>query len=143
MKKDKAKRVPKHIQQLCNSLEKLFDLVNFERLSSIALNDNDHNSAMKIEIDREYRRYYLTYFPGFFTADKDLQRKYLLHEFCHVFTTEMLQQLDDLRSGKFVTPEEIRRASERATSRITTLCHDLLVNQWSGVKKEYKKYLDA
>lgn len=98
--------------------------------------------AASVVIDEDYQRLYIYFYPCFFRARTALQRQYLLHEFCHSLTTRLLACADDLRAGKLVTPQQIKSASEEATSRATNIIECMLLGYEKDAQVAYKKYVD-
>lgn len=121
---------PKLIK-LFEQLAQLFGVQMYDRSIYIEKRDKKSNEACVAEIEthEDYQRLYITLYPKFFTNSLNHQRNYVLHEFCHYFSSELLQCADSLRSGQFVTPEQVRIASEKCTSRAANVIECLMLGR--------------
>ncbi len=149
MKKSKKRKVPKpknqktprRVHDLLDQLQWLFGFNNFDR--SIILEPKDGNNlAAEIAIEEDYQRVTIHLYPTFFEHSLNDQRLFLLHEMCHGLTHDMHDIADKLRAGKVVTPEAIRHANEKSTSRIQNILHGLLQGRMRYARDAYGKYVD-
>lgn len=148
MKKRPMKKVSKKISKRTNDLilefRYLFGIQNYEPHIYIHHHPHPENEhvAAAIEQDDEYQRLNLYLYPSFFSSPLDKQRAYLLHEFCHTLTSRLLFATDELKAGRFITPQDIKRASEEATSKMTTIIENIFLGFEKDAQKAYKKYID-
>lgn len=136
------KKIPKHISKLTASLEDMFDVGNWESRTRLIGEDKD-DTAAEIDIDTAYQRITISLYPCFFKSSRFNQRDYLLHEFCHVLTSGLLERLDDFKAGKHVTPQQIKFESEKATSRISNIMSQLMDGNYISKRKAWKEYLKS
>jgi len=138
--KKKSKKLPPHIVKLYRKLSALFDVRAYQWYCNFPNKDED-NVALQIDVDEQYQRLTIKYFPTFFTHTRDEQRAFLLHEFCHIITHPLVDLLYSFKAGHLVTPQQVKAESERATSRVANIIHGLLTDEYSNSKKAYRVYL--
>ncbi len=140
------KTLSPRVHKLLDKLFDLFDVRSFDVGLTIVgsdepTTDGTRGAAATIDINEEYRRFVLTFYPCFFEAPLAKQREYLLHEFCHLTTAPMLSLLDDFKNGRLVTPQQIRVASEQATSQTAQILDGFLTGGWREKRQAYQQFI--
>lgn len=136
----KQKQSIKRIQRFLDEIEWLFGVQNFEKHITLKNEDRD-GVASEINYEKEYQRITIYIYPTFFRSSLDDQRKYLLHELCHIITLQSKNLAYKINDGKVVTFEEIRAENEEMTSKIENLLNGLLQDKLQYAKKAYRNYL--
>jgi len=140
-------QVKRRITEFLKDMEWAFDFQNF--LRTINFKDNDDpppedktsGPAAYVEIDWEYQRITINIFPCFFDSSIELQRTYLLHEFCHTFSDKLYGKAINLLRGKLETSAHLTQANEECTSRITELVGRLLEGKMRYARDGYANYI--
>lgn len=140
LKPKKQKRLPPRVYTLMKELQMMFGVQNFDRSFCYKKADKD-NIAMSIDIDDEYQRIHLCFYPSFWRDSAADQRQHLLHEFCHTLTHELVNRLDDFKRGTLVTPQQIKATNERATSKMTNIVENILLGKEGDVRKAYAQFI--
>lgn len=134
------KKVPKYIIDFTNKLNRLFSLEYHDRWFDIAKEPYE-NSACTVMHDIEYQRLRITIYPCFWENTKENQREYLLHEYSHTITTELLSCINSLRAGTLITPQQTKSANEAATSKIKEIIEAFLRKSEPGVIAAWKDFI--
>ena len=124
------------------NMEWAFDYQNFDR--SIVFKKKNHptnNCAASVEEDSEYRRVVVNIYPSFFEGTLEIQRGYLIHEFCHTFTHKLSDKAIILVYGKLDTHDCLTSTIEEATSRIAQIVGTLLDGRMTYARKGYSAYV--
>lgn len=135
-------RTKKAIRRFLEDMEWMFDVQNFDKGLVFKKEDWEDKAAV-VNIDSSYRRITIEIYPCFFEASPEIQREYLLHEFSHCFTTELLKIGDLFLNGKLVTQRELQNRNEEAVCRITSVLDSLLRGKLTYAKKGYARYLSS
>lgn len=136
------KQIPSRIKKLVEALDSMFDLSSWDVKIEI-LKEDSNNVTASIECEEDYQRLTIKLYPFFFRQSLRTQRADLVHEYCHSVTRKVVSLLDDFKEGKFVTPQQIRYQSERATSQMANLVDSLLDGQYLSKRKAYREYLKS
>lgn len=140
MKKLTEKQVKNRVLQFMSDMEWAFDYQNFDRCVIFKKQPHTKDIACQVICDWEYRRVTVEVFPCFFDASPEIQRGYLLHEFCHTFTDKLCNTAVALLNGKFYTFDQIKDLNEEATSRITQIIEALLKGKMRYARDGFAKY---
>lgn len=138
------KKVPRYVHALLDKFIDLFDVRTWDISLTIEENkksDRGDDAAAQIEVDEEYRRIRITFYRGFWEAGRRYQREYLLHEFCHLATNSLFHLLDEFKAGRLVTPQQIRKENEAATSRVAQILDGFLTDGWKTKRKAYQDFM--
>lgn len=142
-KKAKPNKVSPRLNKLLEKLTQLFGVQMYDRIFTICRQEKKSDSgqtAAEIEIHEDYQRIYIYFYPCFFRASLMRQRQYVLHEFCHYLTTDLLWCANHLRDDKLVTYEQIRIASEKDTSRAMNLIECLMLGDAKVEANAYAQF---
>ncbi len=140
MKKKKARTVPNHITAFLKEFQYLFGVQTYDRAVILESKDSK-NFAASIFVEEDYQRITIKIFPCFFENELADQRRYLLHEFCHYFTTDLADTARNLLNGDLVTKEQIRVANEKGVSRATNIIESILLGKERHAQSVYSGYL--
>lgn len=83
--------------------------------------DGGNGQTAECNVLHEYQSVSINIYTNFWQHPLDEQFDMLVHEFCHVHVTPLQVLVDDAMSGKFVTPDQQRRAVESVTTMMETL----------------------
>lgn len=138
-----TKKQKDRVKALASVFDGFFSIKSFERSFVWMNEDNGDGSgvAADISIDFEYQRVTIRVYPAFWKEDIDIQRKMILHEFCHILVARLQHLTEDLLAGKLRTEDEKKKVVEECTSRITHLLEMMMSGYWRDVPKAYAAYL--
>lgn len=133
--KEKTNR-KKFVKEQINILQKRFFLQGWDFSTDyfkFPCTDNEKVS-MEVTTQWDYRRVYLKIYPPFWDDTEEERKNILIHEFSHVLTAQIFVLLDQARSGKIVTDENIREIKEHVTCWIQNI-----IQSKSSIKEEKNK----
>lgn len=135
-----TKKQKDKVKALASVFDEFFSIRSFER-SFMWMENDDEGVAADITVNFEYQRVNIRIYPCFFKEDIDVQRKMILHEFCHILVARLQHLTEDLLAGKLHTEDEKKKVVEECTSRITHLLEMMMSGYWKDVPKTYAAYL--
>lgn len=138
-------RVKRAVSQFMDDLQWAFDFQNLDRRIVFDTQPfaKSKEVCARVDFDFEYRRLYVYIHPCFFENTPADQRGYLLHEFCHVFTSDLYGRSINLLNGKLESFDALTSCNETATSRITQVIGALLQGRMRYARKGYNDYVKA
>lgn len=133
------KRLPKHTRDLVKKLTRLFALENYDRSFQYPKEDYE-GTAASVHIEEDYQRVCIKLYPVFFKDSAENQKKYLLHEFCHTITHELVNMCDKMINGTFISRDQIKTGCERTTSKATIIIENLLLGYEPAASSAYRTF---
>lgn len=130
------------VRNLVKKLSLFFGVQNMDREIRY-MNDDDGDIVSYIQYEEDYQRITLKIYPVFFEKTRSTQAKCLLHEFCHTITIPVQEAAINLLNGKFHSERDIRERSEKSTSQIENILHDMFVYGMKDMKDSYSEYIGS
>ena len=131
----------KNVLNLLESLQWLFQVQNFER-SIVKIEHDDENFYLAtISVDKKYQRMTINLYPIFFKSDREVQRRAIVHEFCHTITHGVSNAAESFLEGEAITKNQLQDLNEEATSQIESLIDGFLRGRFKYAKEAYKEFV--
>jgi len=138
--KNPTKKDKDRVKELVWGLDGLFNTINYD-LGFIWATEDFKECAASVDVDEPYQRLVITIYPSFWNHDRDNQRKFILHEMCHVLTDPMNSVIKNLQNGILETDHHRSNAVERSTSYLTEILDAFLLGSYKKKKQAYAKYI--
>ncbi len=140
----------KRIKDFLNEIDWLFNLNNFDKVITLAKEDEIEKTYSNTEIkvtckicyDDIYQRIEIVVYPYFFRHDLPEQRRILLHELCHSLTLPSRTLSEDLLDGQLVTHKQIIDTNEKMTSKFECILDGLLRDRFKYTRDAYAEYIE-
>lgn len=116
--------------KIVSVLENIFEISMWERtvVFEEKPSKEDEDVFADISVQHDYREYKLTIYPKFFTQNKNLQIKTLVHEFCHIPTFKLYENALNMAEGKIITKDQIHSSNEVSASWFEQIIYKALKN---------------
>jgi hypothetical protein len=107
----------KFVREQISLLKDRFYLQGWELSTDYFKFPNSDNSRVEARTSTEwgYRRILIEIYPPFWDVSEEEQKAILVHEFCHVLTSQIFVLLAQSREGKIVTADSVMEVNEHVT----------------------------